>query len=92
MLTKEDLEQIAKLIEGSEKRLTSKIETVEKRLTSKIETVDQKVELLREDNKKDHAQIVEMLVESNDINGKEIKELEKRIDKLEEDQLSTHKN
>ncbi len=92
MLTKEDLEQIAKLIEGSEKRLTSKIETAEKRLTSKIETVDQKVELLREDNKKDHAQIVEMLVESNDINGKEIKELEKRIDKLEEDQLSTHKN
>ena len=92
MLTKDDLEQIAKLIEGSEKRLTSKIETVEKRLTSKIETVDQKVELLREDNKKDHAQIVEMLVESNDINGKEIKELEKRVDKLEEDQLSTHKN
>ena len=92
MLTKEDLEQIAKLIEGSEKRLTSKIETAEKRLTSKIETVDQKVELLREDNKKDHAQIVEMLVESNEINGKEIKELEKRIDKLEEDQLSTHKN
>ena len=92
MLTKDEIEQIANLIEGSEKRLTSKIETVEKRLTSKIETVDQKVELLRDDNRKDHTQIVEMLVESNEINGKGIKELEKRVDKLEEDQLSTHKN
>lgn len=51
MLTKEDLEQIAKLIHASEKRVTEK-----------IETVDQKVELLREDNRKDHTQIVEMLV------------------------------
>ena len=81
MLTKDDLEQIASLIHASEKRVTEK-----------VETVDQKVELLREDNRKDHTQIVEMLVESNDINGKEIKELEKRIDKIEEDQLSTHKN
>jgi hypothetical protein len=81
MLTKEDLEQIAKLINASEKRVTEK-----------IETVDLKVEAAHEFNKKAHTEIMDLLLESSKINyqelKKELKELKKRIEQLE----SPHKN
>ncbi len=76
MLTKDDLEQIATLIHASEKRLTEK-----------IETVDLKVETVHAFNKKAHTQIMDVLVESGEINyqelKKELKELKKRIEQLE---------
>ncbi len=83
MLTKDDLEQIASLIHASEKRLTEKIEIVDR----KVETVDLKVETVHEFNKKAHTQIMDLLVESGEINyqelKKELKELKKRIEQLE---------
>jgi hypothetical protein len=49
MLTKEDLEQIAKLINESEKRVAEK-----------VETVDLKVTAAHEFNKKAHTEIMEL--------------------------------
>ncbi len=80
MLTKDDLEQIATLINASEKRLTEKIEIVDR----KVETVDLKVETVHAFNKKAHTQIMDVLVESGEINyqelKKELKDLKKRIE------------
>ena len=50
MLTKDELEQIAKLLESTKKRLTEK-----------IETVDLKVEASHEFNKQAHAQILDII-------------------------------
>ena len=80
MLTNDDLEQIAKLITASEKRLIEKIDTVDR----KVETVDLKVETVHAFNKKAHTQIMDLLVVSGEINYQELKkELKKRIEQLE---------
>jgi seryl-tRNA synthetase len=94
MLTKDDLEQIAKLITASEKRLTEKMATKEdiRSLDRKVDTVDLKVAAVHEFNKKAHTQIMDILIESGEINymelKKELKELKKRVEQLE----SPHKN
>ena len=69
MLTKDDLEQIGKLLEPLKKQL---------------DTVEMKVEASHQFNKKAHSQITNMLVESNDVNGEEIRKLKERIEKIEE--------
>jgi hypothetical protein len=83
MLTKDDLEQIGKLIQASEQRVTSKIETVDK----KVDTVDLKVEAVHEFNKKAHAETMETLLDIGEINykelQKELKALKKRVEQLE---------
>ena len=43
-----------------------------------------KIEASHDSNEKGHAEIMEKLVESNEINGQEVKTLEKRVDRLEE--------
>src|ERR1700737_1365036 len=94
ILTNDDLKNIEKLLEAKEKRLKKKIETVDLKvetLDKKVNTLDLKVATLHELNKQAHSEIVDMLVESNDINGKQLKELEERMDALE-NQVSTHKN
>ena len=72
MLTKEDLEQIAKLLEPLKKGQ---------------ETLELKIETVHAFNKKAHAQIMDILVESGEINyqelKKELKALKKRIEQLE---------
>ncbi len=72
MLTKEDLEQIAKLLEPLKKGQ---------------ETLELKVETVHEFNKKAHTQIMDVLVESGEINyqelKKELKDLKKRIEQPE---------
>lgn len=59
----------------------------------KVENVDLKVALIHDQNKKDHAEIMDMLVESNEINYKvlkeELKKLEVRITHLEKQMHST---
>ena len=42
-----------------------------------------KVETLREANEKAHAEIMEKLVESNELNGQQLRKLEKRVDRIE---------
>ena len=83
MLTKDDLEQIGKLIQASEQRVTSKIETVDK----KVDTVDLKVEASHEFNKKAHEETMETLLDIGEINyhelKKEIADLKKRMELLE---------
>ena len=83
MLTKDDLEQIGKLIQASEQRLTSKIETVDK----KVDTVDLKVEAAHKFNKKAHAETMEILLDIGEINyhelKKDLKDLKKRVGLLE---------
>jgi hypothetical protein len=89
MLTKNDIEQIANLIHASEKRLTEKMATKEdiRTLDRKVETVELKVAAAHEFNKKAHTQIMDILVESGEINymelKKELKELKHRIEQLE---------
>ena len=72
MLTKDDLEQIAKLLEPLKKGQ---------------ETLELKIETVHAFNKKAHTQIMDVLVESGEINyqelKKELKELKKRIEQLE---------
>jgi predicted nuclease with TOPRIM domain len=54
-----------------------------KNLDKKIETVDLKVAAVHEYQKTAHNQIVEMIYEGFEAEGKEAKRLEKRIDELE---------
>lgn len=72
MLTKDDLEQIAKLLEPLKKGQ---------------ETLELKVETVHAFNKKAHTQMMDILVESGEINYQELKKelqsLKKRIEQLE---------
>ncbi len=72
MLTKDDLEQIAKLLEPLKKGQ---------------ETLELKIETVHAFNKKAHTQMMDVLVESGEINyqelKKELKALKKRIEQLE---------
>lgn len=80
MLTQEDLQAVGILVKALLKPLTEKIET----LDQKVETLDQKIEAYHALNQKEHAEIMEKLVDSNEINGQIVKTLEKRVDRLEE--------
>lgn len=68
MLTKDDLEQIGALF---------------KPIKEQLNAVEMKVEAVHEFNKKAHTEIMEALFEGNEANGKELKRLEKRIEKIE---------
>jgi len=48
------------------------------------ERLDMKIETSLAFNKQAHAEIMETLVESNEVNGQEVKELKKRVQRLEE--------
>lgn len=67
------------------------VEVSNGRLEQKIADVDLKVEAVHEYQKKAHAEIIDKLVESNEINGQEQNKLKKRLDRLE-DRLSIHNN
>jgi len=81
MLTKDDLEQIANLL---------------KPINEKLDTVDMKVELVNSNLAKTQEQVVDTIIRTTDDILAEVKKqhgnLEKRIEQLEEDQLSTRKN
>ncbi len=53
-------------------------------IEQKLEDVDLKIEAIRAFNKKAHAEIMDILTESNETNGQDIKRLEKRVQKIEE--------
>jgi len=74
MFTDKQIEQLGKVIDA-------KLEP----LKSKLDTLELNVEILRSENKKAHTEIVENLAASNEINGKQIKELENRVTHLEPD-------
>src|SRR5690242_20493399 len=89
------LEKTVSTLQADVATMKSDLKTVKqdvKTVDQRVETVDQKVELLREENRKDHTDIMDKLFESNEINGQELKKLEKQVDKLAEEQISTHKN
>ena len=63
------------------------LEAGQKEIREDVKTVDLKVETIHEFNKKAHTQIMDVLVESGEINyqelKKELQELKKRIEQLE---------
>ncbi len=77
MLTQEDLEKIAALINTATARLDHKIETEVSRLELTIEAS-------HEFNRKAHAEIMDKLVDSNELNGNQLTDHEKRIERVEE--------
>ena len=64
MLTADDIQQIAKLLDqklgSTEKRVEERVDNVEKRLGERIDTVDAKVETVLDQNKKEHMEIMEV--------------------------------
>src|SRR6266567_5195055 len=97
MLTKDDIEQIAKLLEPINKRLNvleqgqknlqTEMQTGIREGSEKIKTVDLKVEASQEFNKKAHTETMEILLDIGEINykelQKELKDLKKRVEQLE---------
>lgn len=82
MFTDEQLNQLRELfkpiiekLEGQRKQLGS--------MESRLETLEIKVETIHVQNKKDHAEIIEKLAESNETHGNEQRELRKKIEHLE---------
>jgi uncharacterized protein (DUF3084 family) len=55
----------------------------QKRLEQDVERVELKVEVGNAYQEKAHAEIMNHLVDSNEINGQDIKQLEKRIERIE---------
>jgi hypothetical protein len=68
-------------------QLDKKIDNVEVKLSKKIDTVDMKVEAVLEYQKKAHIEIMEKIFDSNEANGQEVKNLEKRVERLENTSL-----
>jgi len=67
--------------------LDQKVGTLDQKvgtLDQKIETLDQKIEASIAFNEKAHAEIMEILIESTEVNGQEVKALKKRVNRLEE--------
>jgi hypothetical protein len=54
-------------------------------VASRAETIELNVEILRSENKKEHTEIIEQLVTSNEINGEQIIEVENRVSQPEAD-------
>lgn len=52
-------------------------------LDEKVTTLDMQLEAVLAYQKKAHAEIMEKLVESNELNGQEVKQLEKRAERIE---------
>ena len=81
MLTKDDVEQIAKLLKPIKEQLTDQ--------GKKLDTLDLEVEAIHAQNKKDHAEIMDKLETSNEISGKQLKDHETRISHLEDGNVAT---
>ncbi len=76
------LEQLGKVIdEGLDAKL--------KPINEKLDTLELKVEAIHVQNKKDHAEIMDKLVTSNETNGEELRKLDERVTILEK---PFHKN
>ena len=78
MLTQEDLHAIGALIKAEGDAIRKDMATKQD-----VERVDMKIEAVHEYQKKAHAEIMEKLVESNELNGQEVKKLEKRVERIE---------
>ena len=82
MLTKDDLEQIGRLLQAQNENTKQLIEASEKRLTTKIDQGNE--------------QILDTIIRTTDGVIDEVKKgqekLEKRVERLEEDAGITHKN
>ncbi len=99
MFTDKQLEQFAKVIDT---RLDAKLQSINKRLEGmeqgqkglkeQLNTVELKVEAIHAQNKKVHAEIMEKLTASNEIDGQELKKLEKRVETIEEHVGLSRKN
>jgi len=82
-------ELIKAIVAGVGERLKAENETLKTVLMAEIEAIreENKKEhaAMREESRKTHAEIMDKLIESNEINGKGLKQLEKRVAQLEED-------
>ena len=87
-----DIDKIIKMLEelqSGQKVLNGKVDTLEhlksdvKGLHGKVDAVELKVEAIHDYQQKAHTEIMGHLVESNEMNGQEKKELEKRIERVE---------
>ena len=74
MLTQEDLQAMRAIIKEEAGAL----------IKAEGDRLDLKIEASHEFNKKAHAEIMEKLFESNELNGKQLTDHEKRIERLEE--------
>ena len=83
MLTQEDLQAIGALIKAEGQAIQTNMAT-RKDVATQIEQLDLKIDAVHEFNKKAHAEIMEALVESNELNGQKTKSLEQRVERLEE--------
>ena len=82
------LAQIGKLIDAKLQTIKDEQQNQGKQLAtigSKLETLELNVEILRSESKKAHTEIIENLVTSNEIKGKQLKDLENRVTHVEED-------
>jgi hypothetical protein len=80
------LEQIRKVVREETEPIKKQIDGLaggQNRLGRKIEDVERKVDAAHVFNKKAHDELVGMIAKSNDINGKEQKLLESRIERIE---------
>lgn len=73
-------ELIKAIVAGVGELIKAENETLKTVLMAEIKT-------MREENKKEHAEIMEKLTESNEINGKQLKDHETRISQLEHAEL-----
>lgn len=91
--TLEDLQAGQRALQTDVKTLNGKVDNLEADVTSvkdvqqkqgiQLDNVELKVEAIHEYQKKAHTEIMEHLIESNEINGQEQQELEKRITRIE---------
>jgi len=82
------LEQMRKVVREENEPIKKDLATVKQ----DIGRVEQKVEAVHEFNKKAHDEIVGMIANSNDMNGKEQKLLETRIERIEKHLGLPHSN
>ncbi len=61
------------------------LEISHSRIEKGRETLELKIESVHEFNKKAHDEIMDKVAESNELNGKQVKELENRVTQLEAD-------
>lgn len=66
------------------------LEISDSRIEKGQETLELKIEAVHEFNQKAHAEIMDKLADSNEINGKQIKDHENRIRQLEQDHEFPH--
>src|SRR5689334_11291453 len=82
---------VGELIKAENETLNTVLMTEIKSVKVEIKSVKTELGALREDNKKEHTEIMDKLTTSHETNGEELKKLDERVTEIEKE-LHIHKN